>query len=101
MARRVFIILRYLAYTILLFLQFCAHFAYTQSTISGFPSVRTFPTVEYNAGIQNWSITQDQRGILYVANNFGLLQYDGVRWETFRVKNGTKVRSVAIDASGH
>lgn len=96
-----FIILRREAFTILLLLLFCAHFAHAQSTISGFPFVRTFPTVEYNAGIQNWSITQDQRGILYVANNFGLLQYDGVRWETFRVKNGTKVRSVAIDASGH
>ncbi len=100
MSIRVFIILRCARLLIPLFLVFWAHFAYAQSSISGFPFVRTFPTVEYNAGIQNWSITQDQRGILYVANNFGLLQYDGVRWETFRVKNGTKVRSVAIDASG-
>jgi hypothetical protein len=73
---------------------------YAQSTISGLPFVRTFPTVEYQAGIQNWALTQDRRGILYVANNFGLLEFDGVKWQTYNVKNGTKVRSVAIDAKG-
>ena len=68
--------------------------------ISGLPFVRTFHTVEYQAGIQNWVITQDRRGILYVANNFGLLEFDGVKWQTHSVRNGTKVRTVAIDGKG-
>ncbi len=101
MPTRILIIRSLSMLTRVMFFLFCAtQCSFAQSVISGFPFVRTFPTIEYNAGIQNWSITQDQRGILYVANNFGLLQFDGVRWETFRVKNGTKVRSVAIDASG-
>jgi ligand-binding sensor domain-containing protein len=73
---------------------------FAQSPISGLPFVRTFHTVEYQAGIQNWALTQDKRGILYVANNFGLLEFDGVKWQRYRVKNGTKVRTVAIDARG-
>src|SRR6187399_1397697 len=32
-------------------------------SVSGLPFVRTFHTVEYQAGIQNWAITQDRRGI--------------------------------------
>ena len=62
--------------------------------------MRNFHPVEYQAGIQNWDISQDKRGLLYIANNFGLLEYDGNRWELSRVKNGTKVRSVGIDRRG-
>jgi DNA-binding CsgD family transcriptional regulator len=71
-----------------------------QSLLSGFPFVRNFHPVEYQAGIQNWDISQDKRGLLYIANNFGLLEYDGNRWELSRVRNGTKVRSVGIDGRG-
>ncbi len=71
-----------------------------QSPISGLPHVRVFHSLEYRGGIQNWSIAQDSRGIIYVANNFGLLEFDGVTWQTLGVPNGTKVRSVAIDGTG-
>lgn len=72
----------------------------SQSPFAGQPFIRIFPTVDYNAGIQNWTIAQDRRGIIYVANNFGLLEFDGEQWQIHPVKNGTKVRSVAIDARG-
>jgi len=72
----------------------------SQSPLAGLPLVRNFHTLEYKAGIQNWDIAQDKRGMLYIANNFGLLEYDGDRWELYRVLNGTKVRSVAIDSKG-
>ncbi|MFZ6013339.1 MAG: ligand-binding sensor domain-containing protein [Bacteroidota bacterium] len=71
-----------------------------QSPIRGLPFVRYFHTIEYKAGIQNWQIAQDKRGLIYIANNFGLLEYDGNSWHTYRVHNGTKVRSVAIDKRG-
>jgi ligand-binding sensor domain-containing protein/DNA-binding CsgD family transcriptional regulator len=74
--------------------------ANSQSDLGGQPFIRIFPTVDYHAGIQNWSITQDKRGIIYVANNFGLLEFDGEQWQLHPVKNGTKVRSVAIDSRG-
>lgn len=85
---------------------FCVFFVifslecYSQSNLAGVPSVRNFSTQDYGGGIQNWDIAQDRRGLVYVANNFGLLEFDGNRWQIYRVKNGSKMRSVAIDAAG-
>jgi ligand-binding sensor domain-containing protein len=64
------------------------------------PFIRNFSTQEYQAGIQNWHIAQDVSGIVYVANNFGLLEYDGSNWEVYQAINGSKMRSLAIDPSG-
>ncbi len=72
---------------------------YAQS-FHGLPMVRNFSSVQYNAGIQNFQMALDKQGILYVANNFGLLEYDGEHWKIYGVKNGTKVRSIAIDGKG-
>lgn len=66
----------------------------------GSPPIRNFPKKHYQAGTQNWDATQDRRGVLYFANNEGLLQYDGSRWQCFPVANKTVVRSVAIDREG-
>ena len=71
-----------------------------QSSLAGLPMVRNFGTDDYRAGLQNYVIKQDRRGLLYVANNYGLLEYDGAQWRTYGVKSGTKVRSVAIDGRG-
>ncbi|MCP5051470.1 MAG: hypothetical protein GY940_30160, partial [bacterium] len=47
-------------------------------------------------GDQNWSILQDKRGCIYVGNNDGLLEFDGVSWRKIIIPNGT-VRSLALD----
>ena len=78
----------------------CRSTVFAQSGASGLPFIRTFTPVDYRAGIQNWNILQDTRGIIYLANNYGLLEYDGSEWETYRVSNGSKVRSLALDNSG-
>jgi signal transduction histidine kinase/DNA-binding NarL/FixJ family response regulator/ligand-binding sensor domain-containing protein len=44
---------------------------------------------------QSWSIVQDRLGIIYIANQGGLLTYDGVSWSTAAIPNHT-VRSIAI-----
>lgn len=31
------------------------------------PIVRSYSVSDYNAGIQNWSIAQDERGVMYLA----------------------------------
>lgn len=65
---------------------------------SKIPLTTTFNTTDYHGGIQNWDITQDQRGFIYVANNFGLLEFDGKDWRNYEVENNTRVRSVYVDA---
>lgn len=44
------------------------------------PIVRNYSVSDYNAGIQNWAIAQDERGVMYFGNNSGLLEFDGSAW---------------------
>lgn len=62
--------------------------------LSKIPLVQVFSTEQYQGGIQNWNITHDDRGILYVANNYGILAFDGRNWRAHPVQENTKVRSV-------
>lgn len=68
---------------------------FCQNTI-GLPDVVNYPKQVYSAGLQNWDFTQDKNGILYVANNEGLLSYDGKYWNLYSLPNKTIVRSVGI-----
>ncbi len=68
--------------------------------IIGTPSIVNYTKEIYNAGNQNWDITQDKRGIMYFANNDGMLTFDGVRWEVYKLPNGTGLHSVMVDEDG-
>ena len=45
--------------------------AYSQIKTVGIPFIRNYPRNVYNAGTQNWAITQDNRGIMYFGNKIG------------------------------
>ncbi len=60
----------------------------------GFPGVRNYLKSDYNAGTQNWAICQDPSGYLYIANNKGLIEYNGASFDVFPMPNGTIVRSM-------
>jgi PAS domain S-box-containing protein len=66
----------------------------------GDPFLRNFLPREYGAFFQNWSVIQDHRGLIYVGNSSGILEYDGVRWRLIRTEKGTTVRSLAVNKSG-
>ena len=66
-----------------------------QNTI-GIPNIVNYSKQVYTAGSQNWNIAQDKNGIMYFANNDGLLSFDGTSWRTYRLPNKTIARSVAI-----
>ena len=53
----------------------------------------------YKAGNQNWSIQQHDNGWIYVANNKGLLEFDGVEWNTYPIHNA-KTRAVKAGHDG-
>ncbi|HEY9117842.1 MAG TPA: triple tyrosine motif-containing protein [Roseivirga sp.] len=65
--------------------------------VRGLPFIRNYSSAEYGAGIQNWSMSQGENGVLYIANNIGLITYDGQHWSLNQVKNRTKVRATYID----
>ncbi len=67
---------------------------------TGRPFVRTYTPKEYGAQEQNWAIVQDDRGVIYVGNNVGVLEYDGASWRLIRMPNKTTARSLAKDGQG-
>ena len=58
------------------------------------PPIKAFTSKNYQAGNQNWSITQDTQNNLFFANNEGLLHYDGNNWTLYNSPNKTIMRSV-------
>ena len=58
------------------------------------PPVTNYAPRDYDAGNQNWMISQGADKNIFVANNSGLLQYDGEHWNLYQVPGETAVRSV-------
>lgn len=84
-------------FVIVLRILICASSA--QTTI-GTPAIKSYTHNEYNAGSEIWNIKQDKNGILYFANDEGLLTFDGSYWKTYPLPNKSAIKSVAIDAWG-
>ena len=61
-----------------------------------FPPVEIYSPSSYNAGNQNWSISQAENKYIYVANNKGLLEFNGAKWQLYRSPNETIIRSVHV-----
>ncbi len=62
----------------------------------GIPAIINYAKEQYHAGNQVWDITQDDNGIVYFANNDGLLAFDGSTWRTYRLPNKVIARSLCI-----
>ncbi len=75
--------------------------AFSQNNLKnlGSPFIQNYTAKEYKAATQNWCIRQTENGILYVGNNDGVLEYDGVSWRKILVSNNSVVRSIEIDSS--
>jgi ligand-binding sensor domain-containing protein/DNA-binding CsgD family transcriptional regulator len=70
-----------------------------QSTI-GLPAIKNYRNTDYHAALGIWDICQNQRGLLYFANNDGLLTYDGAYWKIYPLPNKAAIKSLAIDTKG-
>lgn len=58
--------------------------------------IQNYTPIEYAAGNQNWSITQSIDKHIYIANNGGLLEFNGAVWKLYQSPNGTPLKSVKI-----
>ncbi|GET27780.1 two-component regulator propeller domain-containing protein [Prolixibacter sp. NT017] len=64
------------------------------------PLVLHYSKIDYKGGNQNWSIAQDQKGLMYIGNSDGLLQFDGTNWKLYSLPDRNIVRSVAVGPDG-
>ena len=60
------------------------------------PPIQNFSPKEYNAENQNWSISQASDKLMYVANNKGLLEFNGAIWKLYPSPNESIFRSVKV-----
>ncbi|GAB1308085.1 triple tyrosine motif-containing protein [Urechidicola sp. KH5] len=58
------------------------------------PPIQNYSTTSLDGGSQNWSITQDSLQHIFVANNAGLLKYNGVDWKLLPAPNGAPLKSL-------
>ena len=58
------------------------------------PLIINFSKTHYGAANKNWSISEDENGILYFGNDRGLLEFDGVEWKLNKLRKAEVVRSV-------
>lgn len=72
--------------------------SHAQPSNIGIPPILNFTKQTYKAGTQTWDIAQGIDGVMWFANNGGLVAFDGSRWQTFPMPNGTIVRSVATSS---
>ncbi len=91
MAKKYYII-RLLFYSIILFL-----FVYSVQAFGGKYPIQNFTPANYKAGIQNIDFAQNRNMTLFVANNLGVLSYNGNDWEVHAYNTGKKIRSLAFD----
>jgi len=50
----------------------------------GLPGIRNFSRADYAGGIQTWSFAETDNGLMYFANNSGLLEYNGANWNLYK-----------------
>ena len=60
------------------------------------PPVQVYSPIEYGADNQNWSISQSPNRYIYIANNKGLLEYNGATWNLYESPNQTLIRAVKV-----
>ena len=82
------------SYLLLLLLLLLGLFVTSSSQAQYSPYFENYSLSEYNAGNQNWGISKADNGKIYVANNKGLLEFDGIKWNFYELPNKTTIRSV-------
>ena len=60
--------------------------------------LQSYPKEQYQGSDQSWAFAQDKKGILYVANNDGILQFNGQKWELLSIPGQHYALYLAFDS---
>ena len=66
----------------------------------GIPPITTYTGQDYEGFDQVWDITQDNRGLIYLATSFGMHEFDGTTWKTIEIQDGAVPRCFARTEEG-
>lgn len=59
-----------------------------------------FTRDQHGAGVQSWDIVQGNDNTIYIANNGGILEFNGEKWSKFEMDNFQHPRSLARNDAG-
>lgn len=63
----------------------------------GVPFVTNYSERDFKVSTMNYDIVQDERGIMYFGNEFGVLEFDGSNWSIVTaVSNHSNIKSLAV-----
>lgn len=65
--------------------------------IPGLPYIQNYLPSDHQGHPQSWWIAQSQEGLMYFANNMGVLEFDGVSWRMLSLPDQKRAINVAID----
>ncbi len=84
-----------------LLILFSTGILWAQPNKNGVPIITNYEHSITKGSEQNWCITQDHRGIIYVGNNNkGILEYDGVEWRRIPVPRDPMITSMVTGEDG-
>ncbi|OQX99885.1 MAG: hypothetical protein B6I24_01500 [Bacteroidetes bacterium 4572_128] len=82
----------------LILLLIISNFVYSQNFSKlGSPFIKNYSIKDYKANPQNWGVIQDERGVFYIGNTSGILEFDGIE---FYVGGSGEIGYFAIDSIG-
>ena len=67
---------------------------------SGSPFVHLWQTDELGASPVNWRMLQHPNGLIYIANGFGVLEFDGATWRLIPMPDEGAARTLVVDRQG-
>lgn len=68
--------------------------------LQGSPYITNYTSKEIQGGPQIWCWVQDKRGMVYVGDMEGVIEFDGRQWKRIRNSNNSIVRKMAVDSLG-
>lgn len=84
--------------TILIALIFHTTLIFSTSFRSAAPFIDNYTEKEFKVSTNNQDIIQDKRGLLYFANDYGILEFDGYHWDVIQIPtNRSNIQSLAIN----
>ncbi len=87
---------------LIFFLAFFSFFSLQSQSQDNYYPKTNYTTKEYGRGFHpaNMAIAQDHRGIIYSANGFKLLEFDGINWNSYPINKEKWIISMAVSESG-
>ena len=65
--------------------------------MTSIPMIKNYPKSLYNGGTQTWDICEADNGIIFFANNDGLLLFNGNQFSKYTLPQNTILRSIYFD----